>query len=78
MARAIKEGDKVRIFINGDSWMSGLVCPPHDVWTLNYTPADVGDVWTFERDGQIIEIGSCSANFDGLELVERKEATNGS
>jgi len=73
MARGIGEGDKVRIHMNEDS--SLFIVTYKDVWTVIYMPADVGDVWTFEHDGQIVEIGSCSANFDGLELVERKETT---
>jgi len=76
MARGISKGDKVRICMNENSYLSGLA--NMGAWIVVHTPYDVGDVWTLERDGQIIEIGSCSANFDGLELVEHKEATNAS
>ena len=62
----------MRIFVNIDSQMWHLK-DIEKVWTVVYLPADVGDTWTFERDGLTIEIGSCSANFDGLELVEYGE-----
>ena len=69
MGRYIEVGDKVRIFVNKDSWM-----PPigdgRVIWTVTYVPNDTGDSWYFERDGQRISINSNSANFDGLELVE--------
>jgi len=44
------------------------------IWTVRGRPRDVGDTWVFERDGQVIEINSNSANFDGVELVT--EATS--
>ena len=77
MASGISKGDKVRIFVNGDSWMTSVEGIER-VWTVMYTPASDVDTWIFERNGQVIEVNPGSANFDGLELVERKEATNGS
>ena len=70
-ARSIKEGDRVRIFVNGDSWMTAITGGIEGTWMVNWTPSDVGELWTFEHDGQVIEISPCSANFDGLELVEK-------
>jgi len=69
MARGIGEGDKVRIFMNSSSRMWQMTT--EEIWLVTYTPCDVGDTWTFERDGQIIKINPNSANFDGLELAER-------
>ena len=75
-ARSIKEGDKVRIHMSSNSSMRESTWK--GIWTVNWTPGDVGDTWTFERDGKVIKVNPCSANFDGLELVEKEEATNGS
>jgi len=68
MAASIKEGDKVRIHMAINSSMRESTW--RGIWTVTWKPCDVGDDWTFERDGQVIAINSCSANFDGLELVE--------
>ncbi len=67
-ARSIKEGDKVRICMSGNSYLSGLANT--GFWTVTHTPCDVGDAWNFVwQDGTVIEINPMSANFDGLKLV---------
>uniref|UniRef100_A0A6H1ZDP7 Uncharacterized protein n=1 Tax=viral metagenome TaxID=1070528 RepID=A0A6H1ZDP7_9ZZZZ len=76
-ARSIKESDKVRIYMNGDSYLSGLANT--GFWTVTHAPCDVGDAWVLAwQDGTVIEINPMSANFDGLELVEKEEDSNGS
>lgn len=75
MARGIGDGDKVRIYMNGDSYLSGRANT--GFWTVTHTPCDVGDSWHFVwQDGSVIILNPNSANFDGLELIERKEATH--
>ena len=73
MARGIGKGDKVRIHMNTDSHTWQITT--EEIWTVVYLPADVGDTWILERDGQVIEVNPGSHSFDGIELVERKEAT---
>ena len=75
MARSIKSGDRVRIYMNPDSNM--WLITTQAVWTVIARPRGGGDTWAFEQDDRVIEINPMSANFDGLELVEREEATNG-
>jgi len=73
-ASGISKGDKVRVYMGeGDmrSLTGGLI------WTVTYGPSCPGDTWILERDGQVIEINPGSHSFDGMELIERKETTDG-
>ena len=78
MTRGISDGDKVRIHVNNEASLDRLcfVRGRFVIWTVIRRPRDVGDTWTFERDGQVIEMNPNSTNFDGLELVERKDTNN--
>jgi len=73
-ASGISKGDKVRIYM-GEGDMKSLT--KDVIWTVAYGPSCPGDTWIFERDGQVIEVNPGSHSFDGIELVERKEMTNG-
>ena len=79
MARGIGEGDKVKIHMNDAASLDRQCFDKGSwiIWTVKHTPCDTGDSWCFERGDQAININPMSANFDGLELVERK-AMNGS